>query len=127
MTRYEEDNLYYTATDSWIRLTQICKKHKLTIFLWFKGYIDAFYPYKPAETDGVSLQIEEDNKFLKAFTDYPSIVKAIISEDVVYGFLQNLTSDNFPELSKEFSKFLGKDILGRDIREICEEWETNND
>lgn len=127
MTKYEDDNLCYKATDSWIMLTQIGKKHKLTIFHWFKGYIDAFYPYKPAETDGVTLKIEDNDKLLRAFTNYPSIVKAIISEDDVYDFLQNLTSDKFPELSKEFSKFLGKDISGGDIREICKEWETNND
>ena len=127
MTRYEDENLCYKATDSWIMLTQLGKKHKLTIFHWFKGYIDAFYPYKPAETDGVTLKIEDNDKLLRAFTDYPSIVNAIISEDDVYDFLQNLTSDKFPELSKEFSKFLGKDISGGDIREICKEWETNND
>lgn len=127
MTKYEDDNLWYKATDSWIMLTQLGKKYKLTIFHWFKGYIDAFYPYKPADTDGVSLKIEDDDKLLRAFNDYPSIVKAIISEDDVYDFLQNLTSDKFPELSKEFSKFLGKDISGGDIREICKEWETNND
>ena len=127
MTRYEDDTLWYKATDNWIMLTQLDKKHKLSIFHWFKGYIDAFYPYKPTETDGVSLKIEEDDKLLRAFTDYPSIVKAIISEDDVYDFLQNLTSDKFPELSKEFSNFLGKDISGEDIREICKEWEANND
>ena len=75
----------------------------------------------------MSLKIEDDDKLVGAFTDYPSIVKAIIYEDDVYDFLQNLTSDKFPELSKEFSNFLGKDISGGDIREICKEWEANND
>ena len=125
MTRYEDDNLWYKATNSWIMLTQLGTKIKF-ILIWFKGYIDDCYPYKPAETDGVSLQIEDDDKLVRAFTDYPSIVKAIISEDDVYDFLQNITSDKFPELSKEFSKFLGKDISGGDIREICKEWEANN-
>ena len=67
MTRYEDDTLWYKATDNWIMLTQLDKKHKLSIFHWFKGYIDAFYPYKPAETDGVSLKIEEDDKLLRLY------------------------------------------------------------